>query len=138
MMIARVTTEQGTATGIVYADITLTNMLVGKSVAVRTRVDTGATHMIVPAPIARELEFDLEEMSTYSLAVDDTRTVRVPRIGPIEIRLGERFYRTEAAVFGDECLMGLIPLEAMDLVVNSKLHCVTPNPKHPDGPQFRV
>jgi hypothetical protein len=33
---------------------------------------------------------------------------------------------TEAAVLGDECLMGVIPLEAMDLVVNPKLECVTP------------
>jgi clan AA aspartic protease len=138
MMIARVITEQRTAMGIVYAEITLINMLLGKSVTVRTMVDTGTTHMIVPAPIARELGFDLEEMSTYSLTVADTRRVRVPRIGPIEIRLGDRFYRTEAAVLGDECLMGVIPLEAMDLVVNPTLQCVTPNPKHPDGPEFRV
>jgi hypothetical protein len=45
---------------------------------------------------------------------------------------------TEAAVLGDECLMGVIPLEAMDLVVNPKLECVTPNPAHPDGPVFRA
>jgi len=107
--------------GIVYADIVLTNPYLRKSVTVRAMVDTGTTHMIVTADIARELGFDLEETSTYSLTVTDTRRVRCPRIQPVEIRFDDRTYLTEAAVLGDECLMGVIPLKAMDLVVNAKL-----------------
>jgi hypothetical protein len=34
--------------------------------------------------------------------------------------------------------MGVIPLEAMDLVVDPKQQRVTPNPAHPDGPVFRA
>jgi clan AA aspartic protease len=138
MMITGTTLGQGTSMGIVYANITLTNPLLGKSVNVRVMVDTGTTHMIVTADIARELGFDLEEMSTYSLTVADSRRVRCPRIQPVQIRFDDRTYLTEAAVFGDECLMGVIPLEAMDLVVNPKLERVTPNPAHPDGPVFRA
>ena len=138
MMVTETTAEQGTPVGIVYANITLTNPYLKKSVSVRTMVDTGTTHMIVPARIARELGFDLEETSTYSLTVADTRRVRVPRIQPVEIRFDDRTYVTEAAVLGDECLMGVIPLEAMDLVVDPKQQCVTPNPAHPDGPVFRA
>jgi clan AA aspartic protease len=130
--------QQGKLVGIVYADITLTNPYLRKSVAVRVMVDTGTTHMIVTADIARELGFDLEETSTYSLTVADTRRVRCPRIQPVEIRFDDRTYVTEAAVLGDECLMGVLPLEAMDLVVNPKLERVTPNPAHPDGPLFRA
>jgi clan AA aspartic protease len=130
--------QQGTPVGIVYADIVLTNPYLGKSVTVRAMVDTGTTHMIVTANIARELGFDLEETSTYSLTVADTRRVRCPRIRPVEIRFDDRTFLTEAAVLGDECLMGVIPLEAMDLVVNAKLERVTPNPAHPDGPVFRA
>jgi clan AA aspartic protease len=115
-----------------------TNPYLKKSVTVRAMVDTGTTHMIVTADIARELGFDLEETSTYSLTVADSRRVRVPRIQPLEIRFDDRTYVTEAAVLGDECLMGCLPLEAMDLVVNPKLQRVTPNPKHPDGPLFRA
>ena len=137
-MATEATPEQGTSMGIVYANITLTNPLLGKSVNVRVMVDTGTTHMIVTADIARELGFDLEEMSTYSLTVADSRRVRCPRIRPIEIRFEDRTFQTEAAVLGDECLMGVIPLEAMDLVVNPKLERVTPNPAHPDGPVFRA
>ena len=132
------TPQQGKLVGVVYADITLTNPYLRKSVAVRVMVDTGTTHMIVTADIARELGFDLEETSTYSLTVADTRRVRCPRIQPVEIRFDDRTYVTEAAVLGDECLMGVLPLEAMDLVVNPKLERVTPNPAHPDGPVFRA
>jgi clan AA aspartic protease len=137
-MTTGITPQQGKLVGIVYADITLTNPYLRKSVAVRVMVDTGTTHMIVTADIARELGFDLEETSTYSLTVADTRRVRCPRIQPVEIRFDDRTYVTEAAVLGDECLMGVLPLEAMDLVVNPKLERVTPNPAHPDGPEFRA
>jgi clan AA aspartic protease len=137
-MIKPTTTEQGTPVGLVYADISLTHYYSRQSVNVRTMVDTGTTHMIVPAHIARELGFDLEEVSTYSLTIADSRRVRCPRIQPVEIRLGDRTYVTEAAVLGDECLMGVLPLEAMDLVVDPKNECVIPNPAHPDGPTFRV
>ncbi|MBS0418311.1 MAG: hypothetical protein JSR66_11400 [Proteobacteria bacterium] len=122
--------------GIVYAEITLTHLLSGKSVDVRTMVDTGMTHMIVPANIARELGFDLDKASTYRLKVADTRRIQCPCIAPIQITFGDRCYKTEAAVLGDECLMGVLPLEAMDLVVDPKRQCVTANPKHPDGPVF--
>jgi len=138
-MVTVTTLEQGTPpVGIVYASITLTNPYLKKSVSVRAMVDTGATHMIVTADVARELGFDLEETSTYSLTVADTRRVRAPRIQPIEIRFQDRTFVTEAAVLGDECLMGVLPLEAMDLVVDPKMQCVTPNPAHPDGPVFRA
>ena len=124
--------------GIVYANITLTNPLLKKSVNVRAMVDTGTTHMLVTEHVARELGFDLEETSTYGLWVADARRVRAPRIQPIVIRFDDRTFMTEAAVLGDECLMGVIPLEAMDLVVDPKKECVTPNPAHPDGPLFRA
>jgi clan AA aspartic protease len=137
-MTTGITAQQGTLVGIVYADITLTNPYIKKSVTVRAMVDTGTTHMIVTAEIARELGFDLEETSTYSLTIADTRRVRVPRIQPVEIRFDDRTYLTEAAVLGEECLMGVLPLEAMDLVVDPKMQRVTPNPAHPDGPVFRA
>jgi len=137
-MAAGTTTVQGTPVGIVYADITLTNPYLKKSVSVRAMVDTGTTHMLVTEQVARELGFDLEETSTYSLSVADARRVRAPRIQPVQIRFNDRTFVTEAAVLGDECLMGVLPLEAMDLVVDLKQQRVTPNPAHPDEPVFRV
>jgi len=56
----------------------------------------------------------------------------------VEIRFQDRTFVTEAAVVGDECLMGVLALEAMDLVVDPKLQRVIANPAHPDGPVFRA
>lgn len=112
--------------GTVHVRITLSN------------VDTGTTHMIVTRQVALELGFDLEETSMYSLTVADSRRVRAPRIQPVEIRFEDRSYVTEAAVLGDECLMGVIPLEALDLVVDPRQQRVTPNPAHPEGPVYRA
>jgi hypothetical protein len=94
--------------------------------------------MIVPPDVALKLGFDLEEMATYSLTVADSRRVRCPCIAPIRVGFEDRFCTTEAAVLGDECLMGVLALEAMDLVVNPKLQRVKGNPQHPDGPVFRA
>lgn len=118
--------REGARMGTVHVRITLSN------------VDTGTTHMIVTRQVALELGFDLEETSMYSLTVADSRRVRAPRIQPVEIRFEDRSYVTEAAVLGDECLMGVIPLEALDLVVDPRQQRVTPNPAHPEGPVYRA
>lgn len=124
--------------GIVHADITLTNMFSGKSVNVRTLVDTGAIHMVVPASVATELGFDLDEVSISYVTVADGRRVRCPQIAPIEIRFQDRACSSNLVVLGNECLMGVVPLELMDLVVDPVRERVVPNPMHPDGPVFRV
>jgi len=47
LMATQTTAEQGTPVGTVYANITLTNPYLKKSVSLRAMVDTGTTHMIV-------------------------------------------------------------------------------------------
>jgi clan AA aspartic protease len=138
MMTATSIDEQGKPMGTVYADVTLTNMFSGRSVNVRTMVDTGAIHMVVPAAVATELGFDLEEVSVSYVTVADGRRVRCPQIAPVEIRFQDRTCPSSLVVLGDECLMGVVPLELMDLVVDPVQERVVPNPKHPDGPVFRV
>jgi len=137
-MTATTTDEQGKPMGTVYADITLTNMFSGKTVNVRTLVDTGAIHMVVPAAVATELGFDLEEVSISYVTVADGRRVRCPQISPVEIRFQDRTCPSSIAVLGDECLMGVVPLEMMDLVVDPVHERVIPNPMHPDGPVLRI
>ena len=57
---------------------------------------------------------------------------KVPKIAPIEITFENRSYVTEAIVLGNEPLLGVIPMEAMDLVVNSRQQSLTINPQHPN------
>ena len=138
-MISAVTTvEQGKPMGTVYADITLTNLFTGKAVNVRTMVDTGAIHMVVPVAVATELGFDLEEVSLSYVTVADGRRVRCPQVSPVELRFQDRTCPSSLVVLGNECLMGVVPLELLDLVVDPVQERVVPNPKHPDGPVFRV
>jgi len=45
-----------------------------------------------------------------------------------------RSYITEALVLGDEALMGALPLEAMDLLVDPLREQLIVNPAHPNFP----
>jgi hypothetical protein len=45
-----------------------------------------------------------------------------------------RSYVTEAVVLGNECLLGVLPLEAMDLIVDPRAQQVIANPQHPNYP----
>jgi hypothetical protein len=58
----------------------------------------------------------------------------VPKIAPIEICFENRSYVTEALVMGDEALMGVLPLEAMDLLVDPTQQRIIVNPDHPNYP----
>lgn len=109
--------------GTVYADLTLINLFSKKSVVVRALVDTGSTDMIVPADIAAALGFDI--------TLADGRRVEAPRIGPLEIQFEGRSIYFEAFVLGDECLMGQIPLEGLDLIVDPKRQRLIG--AHPEG-----
>ncbi len=120
--------------GLAYADLTLTNMFSRKKLDVRALVDTGAVHMCVTQAQARQLGFDLEECVTQLVTLADGRQIAEPKIRPVEIAFGDRSYATEALVLGDEALMGVLPLEAMDLVIDPRGQKVTVNPEHPNYP----
>ena len=61
---------------------------------------------------------------------DGTRR-SVPYVGPIELRLADRIGFTGALVMGDQALLGVVPMEDMDLVVVPKTQRVIPNPANP-------
>ncbi len=119
--------------GLVHADFVLTNLFSNKSVPVRALVDTGSTHFCVTSEIARELGFDVEEASRASISLADGRRQRVPVLRPVEVHFGERNGCLDVFVLGDECLVGVLPLEAMDLVIDLQKQQLVTNPAHPDG-----
>jgi len=51
-----------------------------------------------------------------------------------EIAFANRTYVTEAVVLGNEPLLGVIPLEAMDLIVDPRQQVLIVNPQHPNYP----
>lgn len=124
--------------GLVYADFKLVNHYTKQSVDIRALVDTGTTETCVTWEVARQLGFDPEEVTVQQVTVADGRRVDVPRLAPVEIHFQGRHYCSEVCVLGDECLVGAVALEMMDLVVDPKHLAVIPNPKHPEGPSLRA
>ena len=120
--------------GLARADLTLTNIFKKASIEISALVETGAAHMCVTHAQARQLGFDPEECVTQIVTLADGRQLEVPKIRPIEIAFANRTYATEALVLGDEALMGVLPLEAMDLIVDPRAQRVVVNPEHPNFP----
>jgi clan AA aspartic protease len=129
----------GRQMGQIHADFVLTNFDRTKQVPIRALVDTGATEIIVTPQVARQLGFDLDEVSQVTVTLADGRRILVPRLRGVEIHFAERSYLSEAVVLdGGECLVGVVPLEVMDLIVDPKREQLVPNPAHPDGPWWRA
>ncbi len=87
--------------------------------------------MVIPGHIALQLGFDIEEFSTQEVVLADGARKKVPMIGPLRVHLGDRFCDLSALVFGNEPLMGAVPMEMMDLVVNPASQTLTLNPGNP-------
>ena len=90
--------------------------------------------MCVTEEMALQLGFDITEVVGHVVTLVDGRQIKVPRIAPIEISFGNRSYVTEALVLGDEPLMGVLPLEAMDLMVDPLRQQLVVNPAYPNFP----
>lgn len=117
-----------------YARLTLTNLFNQQAVELDALVDTGATFLCVTEEIALQLGFDTSEVGRQTVTLADGQQRRVPKIAPVEIAFANRRYVTEAVVLGNEALLGVIPLEAMDLVVDPRLQKLVVNPQHPNYP----
>jgi clan AA aspartic protease len=120
--------------GLTYAKLKLTNLFNRQSVEIEALVHAGATFMCVTEEVAHQLGFDTTEVARQFVRTADGRQINVPKIAPIEIAFENRSYVTEAVVLGDECLMGVLPMEAMDLVVESITERLKVNPAHPNYP----
>ena len=120
--------------GLAYADLHLTNLFTRKAVEVKALVDTGAMFMCVTEAVAEQMGFDTTEVSRTVVMLADGHQRKVPGIAPVEIAFENRTYVTEALVMGDECLMGVLPIEAMDLLVDSRNQRLIVNPLHPNYP----
>ncbi|WP_408034197.1 clan AA aspartic protease [Thiorhodovibrio winogradskyi] len=95
-------------------------------------VDTGAITLCIPEHIVIQLK--LSELEKREVTTADGKKTLVPYVGPIQIRFENRNCFTGALVLGDSVLLGAIPLEDMDLVINARLQEMTVNPQSPNIP----
>ena len=124
--------------GHVFAQVELSNPRQADlaPVAVTAMADTGALMLCIPEAVASRL--DLETESMRDVLVADGRSLRVPYVGPIRVAYGKRFCFVGALVFGDQVLLGAVPMEDMDLVVDPSRRRVTVNPASPDLPRAKA
>lgn len=137
--------------GLVYADIELINAIdlglvrrykIGeeevKRMQVNMLVDTGSVYMCINETVQEQLQLDIIEKRKGILA--DGRIVEYDVVGPIEVRFKNRRCVVDAMVLpGDnELLLGAIPLEDMDVMVNPYRQELIVNPDHPHFAQMTL
>jgi clan AA aspartic protease len=103
---------------------------------VKALADTGALMLCIPEHVA--LQLSLETESVREVSVADGRNMNVPYVGPVKVSFGKRFCYVGALVLGDEVLLGAVPMEDMDLVVNPGKREITVDPISPNIPHVRV
>lgn len=120
--------------GLIYTEIKLTNLLSPEieSYFATALVDTGALHLCIPQHIANQLK--LKQLEEREVTIADGSKRLVPYVGPVQITFKNRNCFTGAMVLGEEVLLGAIPMEDMDLIVQPSLLKVTVNPQSPNIP----
>ncbi|MGG6268318.1 clan AA aspartic protease [Leptolyngbya sp. AN03gr2] len=99
---------------------------------VQALVDSGATMLAIPEIVrsqldlrkSREIEADLADGSSVSLDV----------VGPVEVRFQNRRTFVEAIVTPNSTtvLLGAIPMEGMDVLIDPKRQRLIVNPESPE------
>jgi clan AA aspartic protease len=109
-----------------------------KRVRVTAMVDTGAYMLVINDHIKQQLDLPVVEEQTVRLADDTERRVQI--VGPVEVRFENRSTTVRAVVFpGDaEPLLGAIPIEGMDVVIDPGQRRLIVNPESPDIPMTYV
>ena len=118
--------------GLVSAKIILKNpsKLDLESIEVDALVDSGAVHLCIPEHIRIQLELDEIDKKEVTLAGGSKKLI--PYVGPIEIKFKNRVGFTGALVMGDQPLLGVIPMEDMDLVIIPGKKILDVNPDSPN------
>ena len=102
-----------------------------KRVRINALVDSGAYNLSVNETVRSQLDLPFIEKKFATLA--DETLIEVDVVGPIEIRFENRRTTVNAIVLpGDaEILLGAIPMEDMDVLIDPRQQKLVVNPKHP-------
>jgi clan AA aspartic protease len=137
--------------GLIYADIELINgddlalarkHIIGEEEIKRMRVnmlvDTGSVYMCINETVQEQLQLSVLEKRKAQLA--DGTVVEFDIAGPIEVRFKNRRCNVDAMVIpGDnELLLGDIPLEDMDVLIDPVRRELIVNPEHPYMAQMKL
>jgi len=137
--------------GFVYADIELINgedlilsrkFIIGddevKRCTLNILVDSGAHQLVLNENIQQVLQLPVVEKKKAQMA--DGRIVECDVVAPVELRFKNRATTCRALILpGDvEPLLGVIPLEDMDVLIDPLRNQLIVNPEHPYYAQVKV
>lgn len=137
--------------GHVYADIELINgydlgmaekFVIGeeevKRIHIRAMVDTGSIMLCINEVIQEQLKLPVDEIRKAQLATG--QIVECPVVKNVELRFKNRKTTCRAMVLpGDaEPLLGAIPLEDMDVLIDTQRQELIVNPDHPYFAQMKI
>lgn len=114
--------------GLVYANLVLENAKfdMPNKVRVKALVDTGSLYLCIPESICEELGITGFYKKQVRLADGSYRESKY--VGPIEVKYEDKGCLVGALVMGDEVLLGAIPMEDMDIMVDpSEQRLITAN-----------
>jgi clan AA aspartic protease len=108
-----------------------------KKVNVRALADSGAYLMVIPDHVAAQL--DLLEVEKRECTMADGSTNVLPIVGPVWLRFKNR----QTVCFAisaptTETLLGSIPMEDLDVVLNPRSQTMEVNPDSPYLPHIRL
>lgn len=120
--------------GVTYAAMRLGNDARAdlEEIEAEALVDTGAMHLCIPEHVALQLQ--LKDTGIREVALADGHVQQVRYVSPVRIEMLNRICVTGALVLGDQVLLGAIPMEDMDLIVEPARQRVTVNPRAPNVP----
>jgi clan AA aspartic protease len=105
-----------------------------RSLEIEALVDTGATMLMLPADVVKSL--GLREQGTRKVRYANGESDYVPWVGGVRLTILGREMIASALVepAGTTALIGQIPLEELDLLVDPKSRTLRVNPASPDAP----
>ncbi len=136
--------------GFVHANIRLTNeddlaaQRRGQPVSrirqenVRVLVDSGALNLVLTPDMQSLLE--LPVLRRQRVVTADGRRTECDLVGPVRVEFANRSTICEAVVLpgAQECLLGAIPIEGMDVFIDPTRRQLIVNPDSPDLPSCLV
>jgi len=133
--------------GLVYADIEITNIedtILAKNkylpinkirrMTTRMMVDSGAIMMAINEDIQAQMGLSVVERLVVQLA--DGTPLELDVVGPIKVFFGNRSCTVDALLLpgSTEPLLGAIPMEYMDLIIDPAMQTLGPHPSRPIRP----
>ena len=136
--------------GFIFAEITLCNVgdmeLVRqgykkpeevRSVIAEALVDSGAYSLALPEDLVVQLDLPHVEFREFSIA--DGSKVKMSVVGPVVVKFKNRQTVCYAVKTHDEdILLGSIPMEDMDVVINPRAGTLEVNPESPYMPKMKL